>query len=223
MKKAILYRRVSTSEQGKSGLGLDGQMTTLRRFCETEGLEIAAEFSDVASGRLAIDDRSGLAKALDTARRLGCPIIVAKLDRLSRDVAFISGLMARKVPFIVAELGADVDPFVLHLYASLAEKERELISQRTKSALEAKKAAGKLLGNRKNLSEAQAMGRKARERGAVEFSRKIMGILENLKEGMSLNQISRHLNDMNVPTMRGGRWTAKAVSRVQEWALHVQN
>jgi DNA invertase Pin-like site-specific DNA recombinase len=157
VKKAILYRRVSTSEQGKSGLGLDGQMTTLRRFCETEGLEIAAEFSNVASGRLAIDDRSGLAKALDTARRLGCPIIVAKLDRLSRDVAFISGLMARKVPFIVAELGADVDPFVLHLYASLAEKERELISQRTKSALEAKKAAGKLLGNRKNLSEAQAM------------------------------------------------------------------
>jgi DNA invertase Pin-like site-specific DNA recombinase len=218
MKKAIIYRRVSTSEQGKSGLGLDGQMATLERFCAAEGFEVVDDFVDVASGKLAIDDRPGLARALDTARRLGCPVIVAKLDRLSRDVAFISGLMARKVPFIVAELGTDVDPFVLHLYASLAEKERELISQRTKVALAAKKAAGKALGNRTNLVDAQAKGREAQELASVEFSRKMMGLLGNLKEGMSLNQIAAHLNQMNVPTMRGGRWTAKAVSRVHEWA-----
>lgn len=218
MKKAVIYRRVSTSEQGKSGLGLEGQMATLERFCVSEGFEVVDDFVDVASGKLAVDDRPGLGRALDTARRLGCPVIVAKLDRLSRDVAFISGLMARKVPFIVAELGSDVDPFILHLYASLAEKERELISQRTRVALAAKKASGVILGNRTNLPDAQAKGRAARELASIEFSRKMMGHLGNLKEGMSLNQIAAHLNQMNVPTMRGGRWTAKAVSRVQEWS-----
>jgi DNA invertase Pin-like site-specific DNA recombinase len=86
------------------------------------------------------------------------PVIVAKLDRLSRDVAFISGLMARGVLFIVAELGADVDPFVLHLYAALGEKERKLIGSRTKAALAALKAQGVVLGNQTNLHEAQAKG-----------------------------------------------------------------
>jgi DNA invertase Pin-like site-specific DNA recombinase len=218
MKKAIIYRRVSTSEQGKSGLGLEGQLATLNRFCAAEGFEVVEGFVDVASGKLAVEDRAGLAGALDAARRLGCPVIVAKLDRLSRDVALVSGLMARRVPFIVTELGADVDPFVLHLYASLAEKERRLISERTKVALAAKKASGVALGNRTNLADAQAKGRKARELASVEFSRKLMGLLGNLKEGMSLNQIAAHLNQMNVPTLRGGRWTAKAVSRVHEWA-----
>jgi DNA invertase Pin-like site-specific DNA recombinase len=92
-----------------------------------------------------------LALALQTARKLGkgTPVIVAKLDRLSRDVAFISGLMAQKVPFIVAELGADTDPFMLHLYAALAEKERALIATRTKAALRAAKARGVTLGNPK--------------------------------------------------------------------------
>jgi DNA invertase Pin-like site-specific DNA recombinase len=218
MKKAIIYRRVSTSEQGKSGLGLDGQLATLERFCAAEGFEIVDGFVDVASGKLAVEERLGLAGALDTARRLGCPVIVAKLDRLSRDVAFISGLMARRVSFIVAELGADVDPFVLHLYASLAEKERRLISERTKAALAVKKASGAVLGNRTNLSDAQVKGREARELASVEFSKKMMSHLGNLREGMSLNAIAAHLNQMGVPTIRGGKWTAKAVSRIQEWA-----
>ena len=86
-------------------------------------------------------------------------MLVAKLDRLSRDVAFISGLMAQRVPFIVAELGADADPFMLHLYAALAEKERRLIAERTRAALAAKKAAGANLGNPRNLEEAGARGR----------------------------------------------------------------
>jgi DNA invertase Pin-like site-specific DNA recombinase len=159
-----MYRRVSTSEQGKSGLGLEGQTATLERFCAAEQFEIVDSYVDVASGKLAIEDRAGLAGALEAAHRLGCPVIVAKLDRLSRDVAFISGLMARRVPFVVAELGADVDPFVLHLYASLAEKERRLISERTKAALAIKKASGVVLGNSTNLSDAQLKGREARAR-----------------------------------------------------------
>ena len=95
------------------------------------------------------------------ARTAKCAVIVAKLDRLSRDVAFVSGLMAQRVPFIVAELGADADPFMLHLYAALAEKERRLIAERTRAALAAKKAAGARLGNCRNIAEAGALGRRA--------------------------------------------------------------
>ena len=99
--------------------------------------------TESGKGADALDRRPQLAAALDAARKAKCPVIVAKLDRLSRDVAFISGLMAQRVPFIVAELGADADPFMLHLYAALAEKERRLISERTKSALAVRKASGR--------------------------------------------------------------------------------
>lgn len=126
--------------------------------------------------------------------------------------------MARRVQFIVAEFGADVDPFVLHLYASLAEKERRLISERTKAALAVKKASGVILGNRTNLTDAQVRGREARELASVEFSKKMMIHFGNLREGMSLNAIAAHLNQMGVPTIRGGKWTAKVVSRVQKRA-----
>lgn len=217
MKKAIIYRRVSTSEQGKSGLGLEAQKEAVVRFCAAEGFQIAGEYQDVASGKLALEDRPGLAAALAEARNLRCPVVVSKLDRLSRDVAFISGLMARGVPFIVAELGIDTDPFVLHLYAALSEKERRLISQRTKAALASKVGSGKL-GNRTNLEEAQAKGAASNVAASAEFSRRIMGIIGNLREGMSLNAIAAHLNTTNTLTMRGGKWTAKAVSRVKERA-----
>src|SRR5687767_14232222 len=99
------------------------------------------------------------AAALAEARKLKGCVLVAKLDRLSRDVAFIAGLMAQRVPFVVAELGADADPFMLHLYAALAEKERRLISERTKAALAARKGHGAQLGNRRNPGEAAARGR----------------------------------------------------------------
>ena len=108
----------------------------MARFAEQEGIALIGEFTEVETGKGsdALDRRPQLAEALATARRERCPVIVAKLDRLSRDVAFIAGLMANRVPFIVAELGADADPFMLHLYAALAEKERRLISERTRAA-----------------------------------------------------------------------------------------
>lgn len=215
MKQAVMYRRVSTSEQGKSGLGLEGQANAVTRFCELEGYAVAAEFQDVASGKLPLNDRPGLAAALSMAAKLKCPVVVSKLDRLSRDVAFISGLMARGVPFIVAELGADTDPFILHLYAALSEKERRLISQRTVEALAVKKREGVKLGNPTNLAEAQAMGSAANVAASVTFGKRMMLTIEKLMAaGMSMNGIAAQLNGMNVPTMRGGRWTAKAVSRV---------
>jgi DNA invertase Pin-like site-specific DNA recombinase len=142
MKPAVAYYRVSTERQRKSGLGIEAQKNAVGRFAEQEGFELTAAFTEAESGKGAdaLERRPQLAAALAMARSSKCPIIVAKLDRLSRDVAFISGLMAQRVPFIVAELGADADPFMLHLYAALAEKERRLISERTRTALAQRKA-----------------------------------------------------------------------------------
>ncbi|KAI3592297.1 Resolvase, N-terminal [Cupriavidus sp. U2] len=215
MRQAVIYRRVSTSEQGKSGLGLEGQAKAIGRFCEAEGFDVVDGFQDVASGKLPIEARPGLAAALDKARKLRCPIIVSKLDRLSRDVAFISGLMARNVPFIVAELGVDTDPFVLHLYAALSEKERRMIGDRTKAALAAKKAAGALLGNRTNLAEARAKASEAKKAAAAAFAGRVRPEIDNmLASGATLSRIAERLNAMQVPTSRGGIWTATTVRRV---------
>jgi DNA invertase Pin-like site-specific DNA recombinase len=119
------------------------------RFAESEGLVIIGEFVEAETGKGsdALDRRPQLAAALAKPKAAKCCVVVSKLDRLSRDVAFVSGLMAQRVPFIVAELGRDADPFMLHLYAALAEKERRLISDRTRAALAAKKAQGARLGN----------------------------------------------------------------------------
>ena len=214
MKPVVIYRRVSTSEQGKSGLGLDAQASAMARFCAAEGFEVVAGFNDVGSGKLGLEGRPGLSAALAKAARLKCPVIVSKLDRLSREVAFISGLMARGVPFIVAELGADVDPFVLHLFAALGQKERQLISQRTKDALAPMVGTGRL-GNKTNLAEAQTRGRASNVTASAAFAGRVMPLVSRLRAGgLSMNAIAAQLNVSSMPTMRGGRWTAKAVSRV---------
>ena len=126
MAPIISYIRVSTGKQGKSGLGIEAQREAIARFAAAEGREVLAEFVEVETGKGAdaLDRRPKLAEALAKARKAKAPVVVAKLCRLSRDVAFISGLMAQRVPFIVAELGADADPLMLHVYAALAEKER---------------------------------------------------------------------------------------------------
>src|SRR6266478_8352715 len=140
----ITYVRVSTQTQGRSGLGIEAQREALARFAASEGFELGRVYVEVETGKGAdaLDRRPQLAAALAEARRQRCAVAVAKLDRLSRDVHFISGLMAHRVPFLVAELGPDVDPFILHLYAALSEKERAMISERTRRALAAAKARG---------------------------------------------------------------------------------
>jgi DNA invertase Pin-like site-specific DNA recombinase len=149
MPNILAYYRVSTMRQGKSGLGLEAQRAAVERFAEGEGLTIVNEFVEIESGKGAdaLNLRPQLAAALSEARKHKCSVVVAKLDRLSRDVAFVAGLMSQRIPFIVAELGADADPFMLHIYAALAEKERRMISARTRAALKAAKATGVVLGN----------------------------------------------------------------------------
>jgi len=131
--------RTGGDKQGKSGLGIEAQKQALERFAAAEGFEQGRVCVEVETGKGsdAIDRRQQLAAALQEARRQRCSIAVAKLDRLSRDVHFISGLMVHRVPFLVADLGPDVDPFILHLFAAPAQKERALISKRTTEALAA--------------------------------------------------------------------------------------
>jgi DNA invertase Pin-like site-specific DNA recombinase len=133
MEPVIAYLRVSTQRQQRSGLGIEAQRTTIQQFVANESSAISAEFVEFESGKGAdaLDRRPQLAAALAAAKVAKCSVVVSKLDRLSRDVAFVAGLMAQRVPFVVAELGRDADPFMLHLYAALAEKERSLISERT--------------------------------------------------------------------------------------------
>jgi DNA invertase Pin-like site-specific DNA recombinase len=156
------------------------------------------------------------AAALAAAKAAKCSLVVAKLDRLSRDVAFVAGLMAQRVPFIIAELGRDADPFMLHLYAALAEKERRLISERTKAALAAKKAAGAVLGNPKNLAEASSSGRAALIQGAEAFAEHLAPLVQALKsEGaITLRGMADALNKRGLKSARGGRWHPSAVSNL---------
>ena len=165
MQQAIAYIRVSTQQQGRSGLGLEAQRDDIKRFCDNELFQIVREYVEVETGKGAdaLDRRPQLREALEHGKELACPIIVAKLDRLSRDVHFVSGLMVHKIPFIVCELGKDADSFLLHIWASLAEKERAMISQRTKAALARAKANGRQLGSLAN-GQAVKEAEKARQR-----------------------------------------------------------
>src|SRR5947199_6820358 len=180
----IAYYRVSTARQGRSGLGIEAQRAAVSRFAETEGFTLIDEFVEIETGKHAdaLDRRPQLAAALATGRAKRCPVIVAKLDRLSRDVAFVASLMAQRVPFIVAELGTDADPFMLHLYAALAEKERRLIAERTRSALAARKAQGAKLGNQRNASDAAAIGRKAQTENAAVFAANTLPVIEAIRK-----------------------------------------
>jgi DNA invertase Pin-like site-specific DNA recombinase len=218
----VAYFRVSTAKQGRSGLGLDAQREAVRRFAEAEGFNVVREFSEAESGKGAdaLALRPALKDALGEARRRRCPIVVAKLDRLSRDVAFISGLMSERVPFVVAELGMDADPFMLHLYAALAEKERRLISERTRAALAAARDRGTKLGGHrlgaKLNDEGRAAGRAALRANANTRAADLGPVFADIAESgiSSLAGIAEALMERGIPTPRGRlNWSPVQVSR----------
>jgi DNA invertase Pin-like site-specific DNA recombinase len=203
----VAYYRVSSQKQGRSGLGLEAQRAAIRRFAEDECLMISAEFIEIETGKGAdaLERRPELAKALKAARKDKCAVIVAKLDRLSRDVAFIAGLMAQRVPFIVAELGRNADPFMLHIYAALAEQERRMISARSRQALAAARERGIALGNAK-----QALVNKNE---SVARAESLRPLLETMS-GLSARAIATELTMRGIPAARGAVWSAKTVLRV---------
>ena len=215
MKRYVVYRRVSTEEQRKSGLGLEAQNRDIALFLENfseEPFEILAQFQDHVSGKL--DDRPRLAEALDMVRKTGAELLVAKLDRLSRKVSFIATLMDDpKVRLRVASMPY-ADKFQLHIYAALAEQEREFISARTKAALVEAKAKGKKLGGLRDKTMKRNAAIQANARARAE---KVAKTVQPLREqGASLREIAEALNTSGVPTARGGSWQASQVKRVLE-------
>ena len=183
------------------------------------GLGRGHEFTEIETGKGvdALDRRRQLAASLAVARRNGkaTPVAVAKLERLSRDVHFINGLMAHKTPFISTDLGPDVEPFLLHLYAALAEKERAVISQRTKAALAAAKARGQILGNPR-LPEARVIANAAQKAGADAHADIVMPAIREAQAvgAKSLRQVAAALNGRGIATARGGKWEAETVANV---------
>jgi DNA invertase Pin-like site-specific DNA recombinase len=215
MERAVAYLRVSTQQQQRSGLGIEAQRAAIQRFAETESLKIIAEYTEFETGKGAdaLDRRPQLAAALAAARAAKCSVVVSKLDRLSRDVAFVSGLMAQRVPFIVAELGRDADPFMLHLYAALAEKERRLISERTKAALQAKRASGAKLGNPTNLEYAGLLGSSVQRQSADQLAGSLVPIVKAIRHTgtSSLREIADALNGRGIRPARGIKWHRSSV------------
>jgi DNA invertase Pin-like site-specific DNA recombinase len=214
MTSAVAYCRVSTSRQGRSGLGIEAQRAAIQRFAGAERIEVIGEYVEIETGKGAdaLDRRPELAAALAQARKAKCPVLVSKLDRLSRDVHFISGLMTHRVPFVVTELGADADPFMLHLYAALAEKERALISARTKAALAVKKAQGVKLGNPR-AAEAAVKAHAANRAAADQFAANVLPVVHEIQASglTTLREIAATLNVRGIHTARGGQWHSTTV------------
>jgi DNA invertase Pin-like site-specific DNA recombinase len=212
---AIGYARVSTAEQGRSGLGLEAQHAAIARFAETEGLSVTQMYEEIetGSGADAIERRPQLAAALKAARKAKVPVLVAKLDRLSRDVHFISGLMAHRVEFVVCDLGRQSDPFVLHLYAALAEKERSMIGERTKTALARSTKMLGMAGKSKTQQRSiRALAMAAKHKAATARAEALRPQIEfALKDGASLRKAAELLNGRGISSPFGGRWHAPSL------------
>lgn len=208
----VIYTRVSTDDQGKSGLGLEAQMRDISHFLDGHEHQVIGTFTDVGSGK-DLSERPEFLKAIRLAKRTGAELIVSKLDRLSRDLAFIAQMMKdRELSFRVASM-PQADKFALHIYACLAEQEREMISVRTKAALASAKARGvKLGGHREGALEKANDIRKTK---ANAYASKTWEIVEPLlAQGLSLREIAHKLNLSGLKTRTGKEWEAMSVSRI---------
>jgi DNA invertase Pin-like site-specific DNA recombinase len=227
MQAAIGYLRVSTKEQGRSGLGLAAQRSEIEVFGVQQRLSVKSWYQDVqtGAGADALQLRPGLAAALKEAKSAHCPLIVSRLDRLSRNVHFISGLMEHRVHFIVAALGRDCDHFVLHIYASLAEQERKLISQRCKAAVAVAKSKGQKFGlelrskawrRRVTALAHAALSRAADERAEAYRLQIEWAFRQPGANGrpISFRAAANKLNERNIESSTGRRWTGQQLLRM---------
>lgn len=214
MSAFIAYQRVSTARQGVSGLGLEAQAAAISRHVGTGRL--LRTFTEVESGKRC--DRPELEKALRLCRETGATLIVAKLDRLARDVALISALMKSDVRFIACDR-PDADPFRLHIEAAIAEEEARKISERTKAALAAAKARGTKLGGYRGFTptnECRERAAAARTAKANTRATAILPLIDELRDAgiTSTCGLAAALNARGITTMRGGKWQAVQIARV---------
>ena len=212
--KAVLYSRVSTDRQGKSGLGLEAQQAAMTTWVKSNKAEVLEEFVEVESGKKS--DRPELAKALKLAKRQKATLVIAKLDRLSRNASFLLSLRDSGVEFVCTDM-PEANRLTIGIMAVMAEHEREMISERTKAAMAAKKARCEATGEPYNVGNPNGFAEDDRSKGPQERSRKSLAFVQGLAHWfqqtaeMSLNAAARHLNDNDVPTARGGLWTPTTV------------
>lgn len=211
-KRYIAYYRVSTAQQGRSGLGLEAQQASVAAFLKGHNHELVAEFVEIESGRNT--ERPKLHEALAAARRHHATLVIAKLDRLARNVAFVAGLLESNVEFIAADMPT-ANRMVLQMMAVVAEHEGRMISERTKAALAAAKARGVRLGG-PNLREAQAIARKVIMAQADEHAGTVLPALRQIATSgvRSLHTAADRLNQQGAKTARGGRWHGTTVSNM---------
>lgn len=219
--KVVAYYRVSTAKQGASGLGLEAQREAVLRHAREAGARVVGEFTEVESGRKS--DRPELAKALAHARLAGATLCIAKLDRLSRNVAFLANLMEGGTPFVCCD-NPHATPLTIHILSAVAADEAKRTSERTRDALKAYKARGGTLGSarpecRHNLrpdvaGAARAEGNAAGVRAARRVAAEVGPELQRMRaEGLTLRACAEALNSRGYQTRRGLPWTAVAVLR----------
>ena len=219
MCKVIAYYRVSTDGQGRSGLGLEAQRQAVTVLCESRGWQIIEEYTEVESGKKA--DRAQLTAALHHAKVTGGTLVIAKLDRLSRNAAFITALQDSGAKFIAADM-PEANELTVHIMAAVAQAERQAIAKRTKEALAAAKARGVTLGNPngaaalRRAAKGNAASLQSIKGNADSFARDLSPVIDRLRsEGRtSLPQIAAGLNDGGFSTPRGGEWHPSSVKNL---------
>lgn len=224
MTKYIAYYRVSTDKQGKSGLGLEAQQESIQRFIEQKKATLLEEFTEIESGTRKGNNRPQLHEALRVAKESKAVLVIAKLDRLARNVHFVSGLMESKVEFIALDL-PEANRLTIHIMAAFAEHEAECISKRTREALAARRNKGLPLGNPQNLKPefshlSRAEAAIARQTQAKLFAEKMKPTLSfYLQNHYSLNKIAAEMNRLRYETPSGlvGKWTATTVRNCLGW------
>jgi DNA invertase Pin-like site-specific DNA recombinase len=212
MAKYVAYVRVSTGKQASSGLGLEAQQAAIKAFLKSSD-HLLHTYVEVESGKSS--DRPELAKALNHTKLAGAKLLVAKLDRLSRAVSFIAQLMDSRIDFVACDQPS-ATPLTIHIYAAMAEHERNMISERTKAALKAAKDRGVKLGGFRGVKINPALGTAAKQGRARSFNARVRAAIAELQaEGaISLSELARRLNERGIPTSRGGAWRPTQVARV---------
>lgn len=211
----VAYYRVSTDRQGRSGLGLEAQRKAVADHLNGGTWDLVAEFTEVESGKR--NDRPQLAAALAACRKAGATLIIAKLDRLARNVAFVANLMEAGVEFVAVDF-PKANRLTIHILAAVAEHEREMISARTKAALQAAKGRGRRLGW-SNPDRAEEHGRATERSNAInreradQFAANVLPVVRQIQAAgiTSLHGIADALNARGIHTARGGQWYGTTV------------
>jgi DNA invertase Pin-like site-specific DNA recombinase len=224
----VPYMRVSTAQQGRSGLGLEAQRAAITGFLREGDRLLTPPYVETESGKQ--DNRPELAKALNRCKLTGATLLVAKLDRLSRNVAFIATLQDAGVRFVAADM-PEANELTIHVMAAMAQHERKAISRRTKEALAAAKARGTRLGGWRDRADGEPrqpvdhrQGTAARQERAAEFNTRVGQAIAEIQAGGAngLAEIARKLNEEGIRTRRGGNWQATQVARVLSGSRQVE-